>query len=90
MVVILCYSCYSVLWLSFSAMDVILCYGCFNLFCNVWVCISVDFLKRGSVCVGLVCVDVCICGFCKVWMCVYVDSVKCGWVCVCVDFVKCG
>ena len=37
-------------------------------FCNVWVCLCVDFVMCGCVCM---------CGFCNVWVCVGVGSVMC-------------
>jgi len=40
-------------------------------FCNVWVCVSLDFLMCGCVCVY---------GFCDVWVCVCVGFVMCGCV----------
>ena len=53
-------------------------------FCNVWVCVCVDFVMCGCVCV-----DFAISG------CVYLLILKCVYtceflnVCLCVDFVKC-
>jgi hypothetical protein len=46
-------------------------------FCNVWVCVCMNFVMFSCVCVG-----VCMYRFCNVWMCVCV----CGFfsVCVCV------
>ena len=32
--------------------------GCFNLFCNVWVCVCVDFVKSGCVYLLVLCVGV--------------------------------
>jgi hypothetical protein len=45
-------------------------------FCNVWVCVCVDFVMFG-----------CMCGFCKVWVCVCVGFVVCvtfGYLCNCI------
>jgi len=39
-------------------------------FCNVWVCVWMDFVICG----------LCMCGFCNVWVCVGVDFVMCGCV----------
>jgi hypothetical protein len=51
------------------------------LFCKPWVCVCVDFVKHGCVCVwNLYFVGVCMCGFYKVWFCVCVDFVKRGFV----------
>ena len=46
---------------------------CMYGFCNVWMCVSVDFIMCGCVCV---CVDFVMCGG------VGVDFVMCGRVCV--------
>jgi len=47
-------------------------------FCNVWVCVCVDFVMCGCVFK---------CGFCNVWVCVCVGFVMCGCVCMCVGGV---
>ena len=58
----------------------ILCCGCFDLFCNVWVCVHVDFVKCGCVYVlVLVCVGVLV-------ICVLVFTVFCI---VCTVFLYC-
>ena len=38
-------------------------------FCDVWVCVCMDFVMC-----------VCVCGFCDVWVCVCVGFVMCGCV----------
>jgi hypothetical protein len=43
-------------------------YGCFNLFCNVWVCVCVNFVMCG--CFGIMCTCIC-CVLCCLY-CVYV------------------
>jgi hypothetical protein len=52
-------------------------------FCNVWVCVCVDFVMCVCVCVCMgfvmcVCVYVCMYGFCNVWVCVCVGFVMRG------------
>jgi hypothetical protein len=63
----------------------------FNWFCDVWVCVCVDFVMCGCVYERVCNVWVCgfvMCGCVYVWVCnLWVCNV---WVCVCVDFVMCG
>jgi hypothetical protein len=49
-------------------------------FCKVWVCVCMDFVKRGCAFVLIVfCVVSCLCGLCKVWVCVCVGVLMCGF-----------
>jgi len=53
-------------------------------FCNVWVCLYVEFVMRGCMYVwDFQCVGLCICGVCNVRMYVCVGFVMCGCVYVC-------
>ena len=64
--------------------------------CNVWLCVCVDFVMFGCVCVfGFCSVRMFLCvGFCNVWVCVSVGLVMCGcvkvWVLLCVAVCMCG
>jgi len=47
-------------------------------FCNVWLCVCMDFVMCGCVYIY---------GFCKVWVCLCMGLLMCG--CVYVGFVMC-
>ena len=48
-------------------------------FCNVWLCVGVDFVMYVRVCsAGFVMCEFVVCVFCNVSLCVCLDFVMCG------------